>query len=94
MRDHPLQNLEGGNAGAGAGRPGFGGGAAQMRIDTTKENEGKGSDSEEEEGGIEDKLKAVSSAIVYLSIRLQDCECELTPLCFGLVRPVGRFCGP
>ena len=40
-----------------------------MRIDTTKENEGKGSDSEEEEGGIEDKLKAVSSAIVYLSIR-------------------------
>ena len=40
-----------------------------MRIDTTKENEAKGSDSEEEEGGIEDKIKAVSSTIFYLSDR-------------------------
>ena len=31
-----------------------------MRIDTTNERADKGSDSEEEEGGIEDKLKAVS----------------------------------
>lgn len=60
VRDHPLQNLEGGNAGAGASRPGFGGGAAQMRIDTTNERGDRdGSDFEDEdEGGIENKLKA------------------------------------
>ena len=39
-----------------------------MRIDTTKENEAKRSDSEGEEGGIEEKIKAVSSAIFYLSV--------------------------
>jgi len=57
VRDHPLINLEGG---AGAQRGGFGGGAAQMRIDT-KDKQESGSDSEED-GGIEDKIKAVSRA--------------------------------
>ena len=34
VRDHPLQNIEGGAAGgAGPRAGGFGGGAAQMRID-------------------------------------------------------------
>ncbi len=55
VRDHPLMNQEGS-----AGRGGFGGGAAQLRIDTNQAavEEDKNSD---DEGGIEEKIKAVST---------------------------------
>ena len=69
IRDHPLQNVEGGAAGgAGPRAGGFGGGAAQMRIDARdpqeRDADGEGS---EDEGGIEDKLKAVSLIMACLA---------------------------
>ena len=59
VQTHPLVNVEGAG-GANAPRSGFGAGGANMRIDTTKEKREADDSGSEDDGGIEEKIKAVS----------------------------------